>query len=121
MPSSAMLRCVALARTDVSEKHIASIIRVTGIGELETPLAVTINRNVCSYKSHTALHSRRRNSSEYFPFIFMVEEPETAGGWFLAQGVSFRSFSIVISLPYILHIRDNRTLRLNRNDLATEK
>jgi hypothetical protein len=39
-----MLRRVALVRTDVSEEHSTSIIRVTGIGELETTLAVTSNR-----------------------------------------------------------------------------
>jgi hypothetical protein len=38
-----MLRCVALATTDVSEEPNASIIRVTRIGELGT-LAVTSNR-----------------------------------------------------------------------------
>jgi hypothetical protein len=32
MPSLGMLRHVALARTDISEDHIASIIRVTKIG-----------------------------------------------------------------------------------------
>jgi hypothetical protein len=44
MTSSGMLRRVALARTDVSEGRIASIIRVTRIGELGTTLAVTSNR-----------------------------------------------------------------------------
>jgi hypothetical protein len=39
--SSGMLRRVALVRTDVSEKLIASIIRVTRISELGTTLAVT--------------------------------------------------------------------------------
>jgi hypothetical protein len=34
MVSSGMLRCVALLRTDVSEKLSASFIRVAGIGEL---------------------------------------------------------------------------------------
>jgi hypothetical protein len=34
-----MLRHVALVRADVSEEHIASIIRVTRIGELGTTLA----------------------------------------------------------------------------------
>jgi hypothetical protein len=43
MPSSGMLRRVALVRTDVSEELSASIIRVTRIGELRT-LALTSNR-----------------------------------------------------------------------------
>jgi hypothetical protein len=68
-----MLRRAALVRTNVSKELSASIIRVTGIGELGT-LAVTSNqrtlrrnfschpdnggakflRNVGSYKSHAA-------------------------------------------------------------------
>jgi hypothetical protein len=44
MPSSGMVRHAALVRTDVSEEHIASIIRVTKINELET-LAVTSIRS----------------------------------------------------------------------------
>jgi hypothetical protein len=40
-----MLRREVLARTDVSEERIASIIRMTGIGELGRTLAVTNNRN----------------------------------------------------------------------------
>jgi demethoxyubiquinone hydroxylase (CLK1/Coq7/Cat5 family) len=36
MMSSGMLRRVALVRTDVSEERVASIIRVTRIGELGT-------------------------------------------------------------------------------------
>jgi hypothetical protein len=43
MASSAMLRRVALVRTDVSEELRASIIMVTRIGELGK-LAVTSNR-----------------------------------------------------------------------------
>jgi hypothetical protein len=42
MPSSGVLSRVALVRTDVSEEHIVSIIRVKRIGELGTTLAVTI-------------------------------------------------------------------------------
>jgi hypothetical protein len=41
-----MRHCVALVRTDVSEEHIASIIRVTTIGELRTTLAVTSKLHV---------------------------------------------------------------------------
>jgi hypothetical protein len=44
MPSSGMLHRVTLVRTDVSEQRIASIIRVTRIGELRT-LTVTRNRS----------------------------------------------------------------------------
>jgi hypothetical protein len=36
MLSSGMLRRVAIVRTDVSEERSISIIRLTGIGELET-------------------------------------------------------------------------------------
>jgi hypothetical protein len=74
MPSSEMLRRVALLRTDVSEERIAFIIRMTRIGELGITLAVTSNRrtlrrntsiscypddggamllqNVCCFKGH---------------------------------------------------------------------
>jgi demethoxyubiquinone hydroxylase (CLK1/Coq7/Cat5 family) len=44
MPSSGMLRSLAPIRTDISEERVASIIRVTRIGELGT-LAVTSNRS----------------------------------------------------------------------------
>jgi hypothetical protein len=44
MESSAMLRRVALVRTDVSEEPSAFIIRVTRIGELGRTLVVTGNR-----------------------------------------------------------------------------
>jgi hypothetical protein len=49
MPSSGMLRHVALVRTDLSAELIASIIRVTRIGELGTTLAVTSNRRFLSH------------------------------------------------------------------------
>jgi hypothetical protein len=44
MPSSGMLRRVAVVRTDVSEERGVSIIKVIRIGELGTTLAVTSNR-----------------------------------------------------------------------------
>jgi hypothetical protein len=44
MPSSGMLRRVALVRTDVSEELSTSFIRVTRISELGRTLAVTSNR-----------------------------------------------------------------------------
>jgi hypothetical protein len=44
MPSSGMLRRVALVRSDVSEELSAYFIRVTRIGELGTTFAVTGNR-----------------------------------------------------------------------------
>jgi hypothetical protein len=40
VPFSAMLRRVALVKTDVLEDRVASIIRLTRIGELGTTLAI---------------------------------------------------------------------------------
>jgi hypothetical protein len=56
MASSGMLRCMALVRTNVLEECSASIIRVTGIGELGTMLGIpsnwrTLRRNIVPRKS----------------------------------------------------------------------
>jgi hypothetical protein len=40
-----MLRHVALVRTDVSQEHVASIIRMPRIGELGRALELTRNRS----------------------------------------------------------------------------
>jgi hypothetical protein len=56
-----MLCHVVLVRADVSEKCIASIIRVTRIGELGTLAddgGDMFLRNVGSYKNHTALSQK---------------------------------------------------------------
>jgi hypothetical protein len=55
-----MLRPAAPVRMDVSEERSASIMRVTGIGEIGTTLAVTSNRrtlrrnNMCDVSSQRA-------------------------------------------------------------------
>jgi tRNA A37 threonylcarbamoyladenosine dehydratase len=51
MSSSGMIPRVALVRTDVLEELSASIVWVTGIGELGTTLVLTSNR-----------HALRRNT-----------------------------------------------------------
>jgi hypothetical protein len=66
MPSSGMLRRVALVRTDVSEEYVASIIRVR-IGELETSLAITSKRG-----------TRRRNTMNTIKILSMYWYRETS-------------------------------------------
>jgi hypothetical protein len=53
MPSSRMLRRLALVRTDVLEELSVSFITVTRIGELGT-LAVTSNRRTLRSVAHVA-------------------------------------------------------------------
>jgi hypothetical protein len=66
---SGMLRSVALVRTDVSEEHRASIIRVTRIGEVGTLLAVntnrrTLRRNIFLSKCYNAMYTIHIRDSE---------------------------------------------------------
>jgi hypothetical protein len=46
MPYSGRLNSMALVRTDVSEERIASFIRVLGVDDLATTLAVTSKRRL---------------------------------------------------------------------------
>jgi hypothetical protein len=57
MPSSGMLRRVALVRTDVSEELSASNIRVTRIGELGRTLTVTGIRRTRLVVTASVIHS----------------------------------------------------------------
>jgi hypothetical protein len=57
MPSSGLLRHVALVRTDVSEEPNSFIIRVTIIGELGTTLAVTSNWRTLRRRRLSSLRS----------------------------------------------------------------
>jgi hypothetical protein len=75
MPSSGMLVCVTFVRTGVSQEHIASIIRVTKIGEIGTTLAVTSNRSTVQRNIMWANPRRRHSSSLMLQFIkrtFMI-------------------------------------------------
>jgi hypothetical protein len=59
MPSSGTIRHLALIKTDVSDESIASIIRVTRIGELGTLLIRTTRRNI---PEDSILHTNRREN-----------------------------------------------------------
>jgi hypothetical protein len=65
MAFSGMLRHVALVRTDVSEELIASIMRLTRIGELGTTLTVTSNRR--TFRNH-----RRETLKSYITICTLV-------------------------------------------------
>jgi hypothetical protein len=97
MPSSGILHRVALVRTDVSEEHIASIIRVTRIGELGT-LAVTSKANVVPtlsilvtlmmeaiLSSETSVLTRATRckvpEDEILLSISCIRSPQNVGSW----------------------------------------
>jgi hypothetical protein len=65
MPWPGMLRRVALLRTDVSEESIASIVKVTRIGELGTTLAVTSNRRTLRRNTMSDLRFSRQDYEEW--------------------------------------------------------
>jgi hypothetical protein len=72
MPCSGMLRHVALVRTDVSEEHSASIIRVTRIVELGTTLAVTSNRRTAFFIVTTVNTTNCICSLKYSTYFFHI-------------------------------------------------
>jgi hypothetical protein len=80
MPSSEMLRRVALVRTDVSAKRITSIIKVTRIGELGT-LAVTSNRSTLRRVLQSPATTNNVSSSPIVVTLMMeaMRSDETSG------------------------------------------
>jgi hypothetical protein len=88
MPSSGILRRLALVRTDASEEPIPSIIRVTRIGELGTTLSVASN----FYQSEMEVIL----PFETFAFIkpYGVTFQETA--FFIVTAVTTSKFSFMI-------------------------
>jgi hypothetical protein len=90
MPSSGKLLRVALVRTDVSEEHGASIIRVTRIGELGTTLPVTSNR------------STLRRNSRFLKEPHGVTSPKTA--FFIVTAVKISNLIADAITDYSLHV-----------------
>jgi hypothetical protein len=78
-----MLRCVALVRTLVSEERIASIIRVTRIGELGTALVLTSNDARCEEISAASYYLRSYRAYSC--------HPDDAGDTFLRNVGSYKS------------------------------
>jgi hypothetical protein len=65
MVTSGMLRRVALVITDVSETLGTSIIKITRIGELRTPILVTLMTEALSFSETLVLtNATRRNFPE---------------------------------------------------------
>jgi hypothetical protein len=81
-----MLHRVVLVRTDVSEKRIASIIRVT-IGELET-LAATSNRNTLQRNTCMVMEAVRSKKRGFLQEPRGVTSQKTAFFRVTAQNLS---------------------------------
>jgi hypothetical protein len=76
MPSSGVLRRMALVRTDVSEERSAFIIRVTRIGELGTTIAVTYNRRTLRRNTNILVTWwRRRYVTSKHRFLTRATQP----------------------------------------------
>jgi hypothetical protein len=68
-----MWQNVELVRTDVSEERIASIIRVTRIGELRTALALAASSSTVFGISCQMYHSIMAIHAEYFVTMFCLQ------------------------------------------------
>jgi hypothetical protein len=79
MPSSGMLRRVALVIADVSEERIASIIRLTIFGELGTAIAVTskLKHAAKKYKMKTSKLTRQMFFSQTTNTISIVNSHDS--------------------------------------------
>jgi carbonic anhydrase/acetyltransferase-like protein (isoleucine patch superfamily) len=69
-----MLRCVALIRTNVTEEHSASIIRVTRIGGLGTTLA---RAKRCNIPEDSILHSHCHENLKYYIVIIKINHEKS--------------------------------------------
>jgi hypothetical protein len=83
-----MLRLVAQITTDISKEHIASIIMMTRIGVLGTPLAVTSNRS--TLQRNTSVH-RLLVTANVVPslpilVILMMKALSSSETWVLTRG-----------------------------------
>jgi hypothetical protein len=101
-----MLRRVALVRTEVSEQLRESFIRVTGIGELETTLAVTGNRRKLVF-----LRSVRSSMACYgdiLTFLY-VDDVNTSKKTHLWAFTACYGFSLIFfwNLYKALYVEDN--------------
>jgi hypothetical protein len=94
-----LLECYTVVRTDISKERIASIIRVTRIGELGITLAVISNPSTL-----------RRNS--YFIVRFEVFTSVTMKNAILWRARSYGSCKIRrLGGTYLLHLHGDKNLR----------
>jgi hypothetical protein len=92
MKSSGMLRRVHLVRIDVSEERIASIIRVTRIGELGTTLALSSKRNNLR-RNYTVLVLRLLVTATFF-LTRRILSSDDGGGKFFRSISSYMSHTV---------------------------
>jgi hypothetical protein len=115
-----MLRSEALVRTDVSEEGIASIIRVTRIGELRTTLAVTSNRStlhiIFLHNVLRLLFTANADLSSPIKIILIIVAIYTSKRRFLQepQGVTSQKTAFFLVTAVKRH-------RINRLDSAAER